>query len=233
MIQVETINGLELKEIIEDGFGLSDYDTVMSKLETATRPANFGSYDRVPVLSNTNYITVKQFFEDNDYFCGEKISLDEIDELLSENEYYEYKMDNTYNYGGYFENEMNFIVAENVELDETIVFFAVHVGLDVRAGYTPYFAIKFDTEYDFTEMLLAQFESNYVKYTHNKKEFFISVYVSPMNEYADIYIADEESNYAHDFQEPLSICNDDIIEELERILTDNDVPFDNESFEIQ
>lgn len=59
--------------------------------------------------------------------------------------------DNTYNWSGNISNDlnMNYMVNEN---DEEIMLILVHLYGDIRGGYSDYFAVKFDSVYDFHEL---------------------------------------------------------------------------------
>ena len=61
------------------------------------------------------------------------------------------KGDNTYNWNGNISNDlnMNYMVNDN---DEEIMLIMVHLFGDIRGGYSDYFAVKFDSEYDFFEL---------------------------------------------------------------------------------
>lgn len=59
--------------------------------------------------------------------------------------------DNTYNWNGNISNDfnMNYLMNEN---DEEIMLIMVHLYGDIRGGYSDYFAVKFDSVYDFYEL---------------------------------------------------------------------------------
>lgn len=61
------------------------------------------------------------------------------------------KGDNTYNWSGNISNDLNmdYMVNEN---DEEIMLIMVHLYGDIRGGYSDYFAVKFDSVYDFYEL---------------------------------------------------------------------------------
>ncbi len=61
------------------------------------------------------------------------------------------KGDNTYNWNGNISNDlnMNYIVNDD---EEEIMLIMVHLYGDVRGGYSDYFAVKFDSVYDFYEL---------------------------------------------------------------------------------
>ena len=61
------------------------------------------------------------------------------------------KGDNTYNWSGNISNDLNMDYLLN-EVDEEIMLIMVHLYGDIRAGYSDYFAVKFDSVYDFYEL---------------------------------------------------------------------------------
>ena len=61
------------------------------------------------------------------------------------------KGDNTYNFGGNISNDLNMDYMENDEGEE-IMLIMVHLFGDIRGGYSDYFAVKFDSMYQFYEL---------------------------------------------------------------------------------
>lgn len=61
------------------------------------------------------------------------------------------KGDNTYNWGGNISNDLNLNYLEN-ENGEEIILIMVHLYGDIRGGYSDYFAVKFDSVYEFYEL---------------------------------------------------------------------------------
>ena len=61
------------------------------------------------------------------------------------------KRDNNYNWGGNISNDLNldYMVNDN---GEEIILIMVHLYGDIRAGYSDYFVVKFDNEYEFYEL---------------------------------------------------------------------------------
>lgn len=61
------------------------------------------------------------------------------------------KGDNTYNWNGNISNDLNmdYLKTDN---GEEIMLIMVHLFGDVRGNYTDYFAVKFDSEYEFYEL---------------------------------------------------------------------------------
>ena len=61
------------------------------------------------------------------------------------------KGDNTYNVGANISNDLNMNYLKTDDGEE-IILFMVHLFGDIRWGYSDYFAVKFDNEYEFWEL---------------------------------------------------------------------------------
>ena len=61
------------------------------------------------------------------------------------------KGDNTYNWGANISNDLNMNYVENDD-GELIMLIMVHLFGDIRAGYSDYFAVKFDSMYELYEL---------------------------------------------------------------------------------
>lgn len=61
------------------------------------------------------------------------------------------KGDNTYNWSGNISNDLNLNYLEN-DSGEEIILIMVHLYGDIRGGYSDYFAVKFDSVYEFYEL---------------------------------------------------------------------------------
>lgn len=61
------------------------------------------------------------------------------------------KRDNTYNWGANISNDLNMDYLGDFD-DEIIMVIMVHLYGDIRAGYSDYFAIKFDSMYELYEL---------------------------------------------------------------------------------
>lgn len=60
----------------------------------------------------------------------------------------EVKSNNTYNWGANISNDFNMDYIEN-DNEEVIMLIMVHLYGDIRCGYSDYFAVKFDSMYEF------------------------------------------------------------------------------------
>lgn len=61
------------------------------------------------------------------------------------------KGDNTYNYNANISNDLNMDYLENDD-GEVIMLIMVHLYGDIRCGYSDYFAVRFDSMYEFYEL---------------------------------------------------------------------------------
>lgn len=61
------------------------------------------------------------------------------------------KGDNTYNWNGNISNDLNLNYMVNDDGEE-IILIMVHLYGDIRGGYSDYFVVKFDNEYEFYEL---------------------------------------------------------------------------------
>lgn len=227
----------EIIETMEESFGLSDWETVKKELETMESPVNFTG-KTAPTLSKDHFgrISLLSFFDEMEY-AGEWLTVDELKEYFNELDddwggvsWYEKYSDNTYNYSGYLEREVNFCAFENDCTDEAIVFFAVHIGIDVRAGYTKYFAMIFDNLYDFEEKLSERFELAFLEYKDSDGDIQgISLYGSATSEYIEGYFRSDGS----DFSECIDLYDKETaIESLTEFMKDNEIDFIEGSLEV-
>lgn len=227
----------EILETMEESFGLSDWESVKKELETMQSPVNFTG-KTAPTLSNDHFgrISLLSFFDEMEY-AGTWLTVDELKEYFNELEndwegvsWYEKYSDNTYNYSGFLEREVNFCAFENDCTDEAIVFFAVHIGIDVRAGYTKYFAMKFDSLYDFEEKLSERFELAFLEYKDSDGDIQgISLYGSATSEYIEGYFRFDDS----DFSECIDVYDKETaIESLTEFMKDNEIDFIEGSLEV-
>lgn len=235
--QKHYITAGEILETMEESFGLSDWEAVKKELETMQSPINFTG-KTAPTLSEDHFgrISLLSFFDEMEY-AGTWLTVDELKDYFSELDndwegvsWFEKYSDNTYNYSGYLERELNFCAFENDCNDDTLVFFAVHIGIDVRAGYTKYFAMKFDNLYDFEEKLSERFEIAFLEYQDSDGETqAISLYGSATSEYIEGYFRFDD----RDFSECIDVYDKETaIESLTEFMRDNEIEFIEGSLEV-
>lgn len=227
----------EILETMEKSFGLSDWETVKKELETMESPVNFTG-KTAPTLSKDLFgrISLLSFFEELEY-VGEWLTVDELKEYFNDLDndwegvsWIENGADNTYNYCGYLERYLNFRIYENDCTDEILVFFAVHIGLDIRAGYTEYFAMTFENQSDFEEKLSERFELAFLEYKDSDGDIQgISLYGSATSEFIDGYFISDDK----DFVECIDLYDKETaIESLTELMKDIGIDFIEGSLEV-
>lgn len=193
MTEFANMNKEEVLELLNDWFGVSDYDTVMAELEKMKQVTFTGSTD-IPLLGgNGNLIGLPQFFKNNEV----EPEFPTYEELLEELEKDTWNLeaeDNTFNYSGFLERELDYKVIQAENSDTTIAFFAIHTGVDIRAGYAKAIPVIFETYYDFYGFIDNYFYGQgYYAFKHDNKEYTISLDISATSEYVRIYISDENN----------------------------------------
>ena len=170
--------------------------TTIERIKEANyqRKVDFGSYDKTSAIKEREtLISPYDFLEGNSDFLDSSYrfidSESELEELMNEYDMDNGKGDNTYNYGGYLSNELNFYSFESIHDDRMLVAYAIHVGLDVRAGYTDSVWIEYDSEDDFyyhlsQRFLLGEFEI---------EDYTVSVYGEAVSAIADITYMNNDS----------------------------------------
>ena len=170
--------------------------TTIEKIKEANyqRRVDFGSYDKTSAIKEREtLISPYDFLEGNSDFLDSSYrfidSESELEELMNEYDMDNCKGDNTYNYGGYLSNELNFYSFKSIHDDRMLVAYAIHVGLDVRAGYTDSVWIEYDSEDDFyyhlsQRFLLGEFEI---------EDYTVSVYGEVVSAIADITYMNNDS----------------------------------------
>lgn len=132
------MNTLEMiKEVttVETMFGdysyeFTDYETVRKQFEPVLNP-------------NTCYLGLRTVFEDSNLDLIDTVSdIGETDDWTVANGGYTYNSDN------YLERDIVCLVYTSFELDKSICFVQVHIGVDARDGFTDFFAFKMEGTYD-------------------------------------------------------------------------------------
>lgn len=227
---------------LNEWFGIADYKEVMERLENGTSPTNFTGGTGKTLREDTfGRISIKDFFEGNNgsgVFNGEILTIEEIEELENElGKFTEKLHDNTYNYSGALERDMDYKVYEN-ETDETVIaFYSIHVGLDARSGYSKAIAVKYENDYNQTEDICQTFNIAYANFTINNEEYSISVDGSATSEYYNVYISnDENEEYEGGYsQETFGLDmydREDFKESLIEYFKENEIAFDENSIKV-
>lgn len=168
--------------------GFSSYGRVISNLKKSNSPVSFTGAT-APTLSHEyeGLINLPYFFENynNLTLLTKAATKKELNacyfELIEEG--------NTYNYSGFLERDLNYFALQSTEDETVIAFFAVHTGLDIRYGYAPYFAVKFENRYDFDEFLTREIGTTEIEINDNNDTYYISIAVSGCSENVQTYVS--------------------------------------------
>lgn len=220
---------MEKQEILEVTENFMTLTELLDKLKTKKRPKSFRSpYTLVDsVNKDTLFITPEQFFNggvDPDYDVEYIESVEQLKELL---EFFKYdRGDNTYNYGGYMSNDLNFHSYKSEVDDRILVEYNIHVGLDVRIGYIGSVWALYESDYDFTSHLCDRHELPLnISYTNNGKKHYIGIDYEPCNEFLSIYFHENDADYE---VYELDLYNvDDFTSSLKEFLDNNEIKYSN------
>lgn len=193
---------------------LSDYTTVINNL-VDNKVINKDN-------TNTGLIPLTEFFELNncsdDYY--DFLSKEEALKLIKKGNLEYDKGDNTYNYSGFLERDLNFEIFNKVDSDEIYVFFMVHTGRDIRWGYSNYFVMRFDDDEAFSEFLISSFNLKEIETTTVLIDIdgeacseYNNIYIVDANDYSKMLV-DETETYIHT---PTTDSNSEILAELKEM----------------
>ena len=218
---------MEKQEILEVTENFMTLTELLDRLKTKKRPSSFGNpYTFVDsVNKDTLLITPEQFFNggvDPDYDVEYIESVEELKELL---EFFEYdRGDNTYNYGGYMSNDLNFHSYKSEVDDRILVEYNVHVGLDVRVGYIGSVWALYESDYDFTSHLMDRHDLPLnISYTKNDEEHYIGINYEPCNELLSLYFYENDEDYESYDLDLYDI--DDFTNSLKEFLENNEIKY--------
>lgn len=186
----EWISSMDVLEMVEGSFGLATYEEVKAGLEEGKRRTSFGNDETAPILKDDTFgrVGVLQYFEESQ----EEFTIMDLESMNEELDLWgiwtERLHDNTYNSNGYMERELNVMVFEN-EDGECIAFYAVHIGLDVRGGYTKYFPVSYPDYEAFIYHYAERFDIGGASFTVDGVEYTVSLVGCGTSEYIQVWIS--------------------------------------------
>ena len=215
---------------------LITFDKLMERLEKGKSPTNFtggkGSTLRKEKFGRLSLSSCFNGDNGSGRFNGNVLTPEQAIELVGDGSNWNFTgADNTYNHNGYLERDVNFNVFENTEDDTVLCFLMVHIGLDIRAGYTNYIAIQYDNEYDMQEDFMDTYNVGGATFKQGGKEIYVSLDCSPVSEYVNVYISDEGNNeILSDETYELDLYDkEDFVKSFYEYLKQNDIDFDENS----
>lgn len=189
----ELLSKDEVLEIVEGSFGLDDYAGVMVSLGKSVTRKGFGTYETEPTLKEDKFgrISIPSFFteSDNDFSIP---TLEELNEVMAGVDWEDRASDNTYNYSGYLERDMNMLTFVNEDTEACVTFYAVHIGLDIRGGYTKYFPIVYNTYEDYLYHLTERFTIASASYEVDRVKHEVYIDAEACSEYLSVTVTEPE-----------------------------------------
>jgi len=201
------------ESMLEDDFSnLTDWESLHSEMLKSVSPINFTGGKSNTLNKDTPYIKLDDFF--NSFENCELLSKSDALLLINENKWTFSIADNTYNYDGYLERNLQFSVFNNDENDTSIAIIAVHIGLDIRAGYSDVFVVSFDDDYGDNYNLFDDLDRHVFVREIEYNNDYVSIGASAMNEYCSI-------DYNNDYNEMSLDLNDSDNEIIECLKSEN------------
>lgn len=139
-----------INELNNMGINLYTYSDLLEQLAERKIPTDFlGSKTTLEqVNKDTHLINPLEIFEDMD-----TMEIEDMDELAFSDDWDLRVQDNTYNYNGNGSRDLDFKIYESYE-HGAVGIIRIHMGLDIRGGYSNAFAVQGDS----TEDILMQLD---------------------------------------------------------------------------
>ena len=219
MLVNEIVNTVETQSFEEfmQNFGELEYQKSFATNTTIKRPRR----------SNGLISTYDLLNELKEY--GEPVN--DVEEFLqeySEMEVLEDSYDNSYNYNGYLDNYVNFVMFD-LENDQTLVTLSVCLGLDPRSAYTRSVAFVFESEYDFLEAFSKDWQLLDFEFTaFNGKKFYGSFDARALSEFGYLNITNQETGESVCYDETImdATDKDEICDTVKEIMENDEISID-------
>ena len=187
--------------------------------------------DVIPFLESLEkYEIVGEMIELYNYDTDEYTDIEGselFEELEESGEIVEENHNNSYNWNSPISNDLDFIEYKNVETNEIYIKMMVHLGGDPRGNYTDYILLKFDAEWEYTDVF---YENVYNSTYGSKSVYFENVeckgksYNITVDSYwhddlKRYYITNENGEEVESGEEYFDYECDDMKEEIMEILS--------------
>lgn len=211
-----------INELNNMGINLYSYSDILKQISERLIPTDYqGSKTTLEqVNKDTHLINPLEIFEDMDTLENE-----DLDELTLVDDFDLRLQDNTYNYNGNGSRDLDFKIFDSYE-HGAVGIIRLHMGLDIRGGYSNAFAVKGYS----TEDILMQLDDIKTIATGTielKDGSMLDFYIdgSLFNENASVYITDETVDTVADFEtyELLSDDNDIVDMLVSEFETEKDI----------
>ena len=197
-----------INELNNMGINLYSYSDILKQISERSIPTDYqGSKTTLEQVNrDTHLINPLEIFEDMNTLENE-----DLDELTLVDDFDLRVQDNTYNYNGNGSRDLDFKIYESYE-HGAVGIIRLHIGLDIRGGYSNAFAVQGDS----TEDILMQLDDIKTIATGTielKDGDMVNFYIdgSLFNENASVYISDETGDTVADFETYELLSDDDDI----------------------
>ena len=197
-----------INEINNMGISLYSYSDILKQLTNRKIPTDYqGSKTTLEQVNKDTYlINPLEVFDEMDTLENE-----DIDELALVDDFDLRIEDNTYNYNGNGSRDIDFKIYESYE-HGAVGIIRLHMGLDIRGGYSNAFAVQGDSTEDILEQL-SEIKKIATGTIELEGSIMLDFYIdgSMFNEYANVYIANSTGETLEDFETYELLSDDDDI----------------------
>ena len=197
-----------INELNNMGINLYTYSDLLEQLAERKIPTDYQGNKTTleQVNKDTHLINPLEIFEDMD-----TMEIEDMDELAFSDDWDLRIEDNTYNYNGNGSRDLDFKIYDSYE-HGSIGIIRLHMGLDIRGGYSNAFAVQGDSTEDILEQL-CEIKTISTGTIELKDGSMLDFYIdgSMFNENASVYISDETGDTVADFETFELLSDDDDI----------------------
>lgn len=197
-----------ITELNNMGISLYTYSDILEQLAERKIPTDYqGNKTTLEQVNNdTHLINPLEIFEDMD-----TMEIEDMDELAFSDDFDLRIQDNTYNYNGNGSRDLDFKIYDSYE-HGAVGIIRIHMGLDIRGGYSNAFAVQGDSIEDILEQL---YDIKTIAWGTIELEdgSMLDFYIdgSLFNENASVYISDETAEEIAYFETYELLSDDDDI----------------------
>lgn len=201
-----------INELNNMGISLYTYSDILKQISERSIPTDYqGNKTTLEQVNNdTHLINPLEIFENMD-----TMEIEDMDELAFSDDWDLRIQDNTYNYNGNGSRDLDFKIYESYE-HGAVGIIRLHMGLDIRVGYSNAFAVQGDSTEDIL-MQLDELKTIATGTIELEDGSMLDFYIdgSLFNENASVYITDETGDTVADFETYESLSDDnDIVDML-------------------
>ena len=197
-----------INELNNMGISLYTYSDILKQISERSIPTDYQGNKTTleQVNKDTHLINPLEIFEYMD-----TMEIEDMDELAFSDDWDLRIQDNTYNYNGNGSRDLDFKIYESYE-HGAVGIIRIHMGLDIRGGYSNAFAVQGDSTEDIL-MQLDELKTIATGTIELEDSSMLDFYIdgSMFNENASVYISDETGDTVADFETYESLSDDDDI----------------------